>query len=752
MDHTRGHEGVVTGAGRFRRADRPISVIKSQRREGTHRMMTAATLAIIMSPATATAILMGAQESLRVAIPYLLCILLLSWHESRATREWSRTALRCAVTVLLAGGVVTVLVRILIIPHELYELWFRTQGDLQSSIAISRIFVMTVTVASAAIATSIYRSGVRSALAATGLLALLMTGIARAELELLLAGIPAAFLTVLLYQPRRGRAGRQALAVLLAAALALPWLVVEEPGGNALIDGVVSPWLRSTLIRRFPRLGLDLGFGMFNTQFDTRNLAGRAALSERQVLEIEGRAGELLYLRTGVFDVYTGNSWDRSTRMEQAGLVPERGITRDFPPRGNLVRITFLTELFEAVPHTLVTRHVDFPDRRERLAMAGQRDAGFRFRVPPPRGETIILHEGLREAALSMRNTGSYLQLPTDLPSSVRERASDIAEEAGADAARSVDLILEFLSRGFRYTLETDPSAYGPDFVESFLFETREGYCVHFATSFVVLARLLGIPTRYVTGFLVSMPDTDDEQPGEHATVRRRVSGLSAHAWPEIWIPNRGWTIVEPTPPMRAGSFADWVSGSAGEPDGLTERQLAELGIETSDTLDERSNGTAVDTAPGPAPSSAPATDTPDGPVLRRLGAALGLIVLLSAFGLAAMALIDARRRLRARRLPQTAYADWCLGELIRASAGLGVATPARSGYAEWGAAVADRLPAHGSCVRRTVSDAQLLVYGGKPPGPASCRRMLLLARRCRRERRRAMRHRVYGAVFPGAS
>ncbi len=715
-------------------------------------MMTVATLAIILGPATATAILMGAQESLRVAIPYLLCILLLSRRESRAAQAWSRTTLRCAVTLLLAGGVVTVLVRILIVPQELYALWFRTQGDLQSSIAISRIFVMTVAVVSAAIATSIYRSGVSSALAATGLLALLMTGIARSELVLLLAGIPAAFLTVLLYQPRHGRAGRQALAVLLAAAFALPWLPVEEPGGNALIDGVVSPWLRSTLIRRFPRLGLDLGFGMFNTQFDTRNLAGRAALSERQILEIEGRAGELLYLRTGVFDVYTGNSWERSPRMEQAGLAPERGITRDFPPRGNLVRITFLTELFEAVPHTLMTRHVAFPDRRERLVMAGQRDTGFRFRVPPPRGETIVLHEGLREAALSMRNTGAYLQLPADLPSAVRERATDIAEEAGSDAGRSVDLILEFLSRGYRYTLETNPSAYGPDFVESFLFDTREGYCVHFATSFVVLARLLGIPTRYVTGFLVPMPEHDDEQPGERATVRRRVSGLSAHAWPEIWIPNRGWTIVEPTPPMRAGSFSDWASGSTGEPDGLTERQLAELGIETSDTLDEQGNGAAAETSPEPRPSPAPAVDTPDRQILRRFGTVLALTGLLSGFALAVLALIDARRRLRARRLPQAAYADWCLGELIRASARLGVATPARSGYAAWGAAVAALLPAHGACMRRTVSDARLLVYGGKPPGPASCTRILLLARRCRVERRSALRRRVYGAVFPGAS
>lgn len=710
-------------------------------------MKTAISLILALVPPMLTALVMASPESLRVALPYLLCVVYLSRRGERRPPPEARSRAHAGVTALLALGALIVLLRVLILPQELYSLWFRSESGLRSSTAISRIFVMVVTIPSAAIAAAVFRRGIPAALSAVTLLVVTITGIALAELILLTVSLPLAFLTALLYQRARGRILVQAVALLCAAALAVPWLAVEQPRGNALIDEVVSPWLRTTLVRRFPRLGLDTGFGMFNAQFDTRNLAGRASLSERQIMEIEARAGERVYLRTGVFDVYTGNSWERSARMQRAASGDGIGLVRDFPPRGNDLRITFLTELFEAVPHTLTTRHLSFPDRDTRIPITGRRDTGFLFTSAPRPNETIVLHEGLREAALRVRTTGTYLQVPEDIPRRVREQAEAIRREAHGDTEQTVSLLLSYLADGYRYTLDTDPSQYGRDFIESFLFGTREGYCVHFATSFVVLARLLDIPARYVTGFLVPMPDQQDD---ERIQVTKRISGLSAHAWPEIWIDNRGWTGVEATPPMRTGGSFGWAGARDSVQDGLTERQLSELGINAEDTLDEQGAEAAPGVTDSPSPQSAPDVAADSNGDRPRPLVWIALVMAFAASVRAATALYHGIRHTRARRLPGPNYTDWCLGEVIRCSAQLGLRTPGERGYEAWGAALADELPRAKACIRRTVLDAQALVYGGHAPGPWPRRRILLIARRCRREHRRRLWQRVHATVFPG--
>lgn len=75
-------------------------------------------------------------------------------------------------------------------------------------------------------------------------------------------------------------------------------------------------------------------------------------------------------------------------------------------------------------------------------------------------------------------------------------------------------------------------------FLDFFLLESRKGYCTHYATAFVLLARAEGFPARYVQGFCV--PITNEKE-----TV---VYSEMAHAWPEIYIEGKGWIPFEPTP------------------------------------------------------------------------------------------------------------------------------------------------------------------------------------------------------------
>lgn len=125
---------------------------------------------------------------------------------------------------------------------------------------------------------------------------------------------------------------------------------------------------------------------------------------------------------------------------------------------------------------------------------------------------------------------GKYLQLPDLLPVRVRDLAEMLTASSG-NRYDSVTAIKDYLQHGYSYTLNTTVPPSGSDFVDHFLFETKQGYCVHFATAMTVLLRSAGIPARYVQGF---GPGTlqDDTMPAKYL-----VTQGDAHAWVEVFSP-----------------------------------------------------------------------------------------------------------------------------------------------------------------------------------------------------------------------
>jgi transglutaminase-like putative cysteine protease len=107
---------------------------------------------------------------------------------------------------------------------------------------------------------------------------------------------------------------------------------------------------------------------------------------------------------------------------------------------------------------------------------------------------------------------------------------------AGADALAAV-LLGEIRKGGFVYTLS--PGEYGRDAVDEFWFDRRVGFCEHYAASFVVAMRALGIPARVVTGY----QGTDPAPVDGYWIVRQS----HAHAWAEYWQAGRGWVHADPT-------------------------------------------------------------------------------------------------------------------------------------------------------------------------------------------------------------
>jgi transglutaminase-like putative cysteine protease len=146
--------------------------------------------------------------------------------------------------------------------------------------------------------------------------------------------------------------------------------------------------------------------------------------------------------------------------------------------------------------------------------------------LPPPRPG--VLADGLR---------ARDLQLPVRVSPRVRALAEGFLGGARTDA-EVVDRALQHIRRGlFSYTLE--PPLATADPVDQFLFETRRGFCEHYAGAFTLLMRLAAIPSRVVTGYLG----------GEWNPVGRYwiVRQADAHAWSEVWLEGRGWVRVDPT-------------------------------------------------------------------------------------------------------------------------------------------------------------------------------------------------------------
>ena len=99
------------------------------------------------------------------------------------------------------------------------------------------------------------------------------------------------------------------------------------------------------------------------------------------------------------------------------------------------------------------------------------------------------------------------------------------------------------------------------DSVDDFLFNTRRGFCEHFASAFTVLARAAGIPARVVTGY----QGGEYNPMGGYLLVRQS----DAHAWSEVWLEGRGWVRVDPTAavaPERVERGLDAAMSRSGEP------------------------------------------------------------------------------------------------------------------------------------------------------------------------------------------
>jgi protein-glutamine gamma-glutamyltransferase len=138
--------------------------------------------------------------------------------------------------------------------------------------------------------------------------------------------------------------------------------------------------------------------------------------------------------------------------------------------------------------------------------------------------------------ALRPREREAYLRYDDSLNPRTIAYGKKLAQDY-SDPKSLVDSLFKLYNAQFTYTLE--PPLLGDNPMDEFLFDTKQGFCEHYSSSFVLLLRAAGIPARVVTGY----------QGGEVNPITRQlvVRQADAHAWSEVWFDDLGWLRADPT-------------------------------------------------------------------------------------------------------------------------------------------------------------------------------------------------------------
>lgn len=231
------------------------------------------------------------------------------------------------------------------------------------------------------------------------------------------------------------------------------------------------------------------------------------------------------YWRGVVFVGFDGRNWHREKRVPELKGSPEGKNTIEYTvslePHNN--RWLFALDIPGAAPSEKDRLCRDFTVRSGRA-------------VTRKRRYEMVSSIGY-EARAGAWGVEKASRLPEDTNPRTLELGKRLAE-GSQDPEQIVEKGLEYLrSKEFTYTL--DPALLGQNPVDEFLFESRQGFCEHFASAFAVLMRASGVPARVVGGYLGGEVNPF----AGHLIIRQS----DAHAWVEVWYPEHGWKRVDPT-------------------------------------------------------------------------------------------------------------------------------------------------------------------------------------------------------------
>ena len=276
---------------------------------------------------------------------------------------------------------------------------------------------------------------------------------------------------------------------------------------------------------------------------DTMSPGDIAELSQSSALafRIVGNMQQLpprskLYWRAMVLDQYDGRTWTSNFSNQQSvqatQLQPEQ-IDFQYQYIAADPRIQWIMALEKSVPN-----QQGYILRRD-WSIVPQRQNG---RIQPITlqwvGESVDIQKNDAQSERYRRFVQRLnVQVQTQSDPKAQQFALQMFAQSQQQPERYVQNILQwYRNNGFSYTLK--PGTLGQNRVDEFLFQSKQGFCEHYASSFALLMRYVGIPARVVVGYQGGELAPD----GQSWEVRQQ----DAHAWTEVFL-NQKWVRIDPT-------------------------------------------------------------------------------------------------------------------------------------------------------------------------------------------------------------
>ncbi|PKO79115.1 MAG: DUF3488 domain-containing protein [Betaproteobacteria bacterium HGW-Betaproteobacteria-13] len=233
------------------------------------------------------------------------------------------------------------------------------------------------------------------------------------------------------------------------------------------------------------------------------------------------------YWRGPVLSIFDGNTW-------RAARHPE-GVHPPYVPTGPRIDYRITLEAHNQRWLLALDYPAEAPDG-VRYSSAFQA-----MNRQPLRSRTRLDLAAYPETVVGLDEPARVLDAALHLPPDSNPRTRALAQELAIGSTSPEDTLARALARmreiDLTYTLR--PPLTGTNGVDAFLFDTRRGFCEHFASAFVFLMRAAGVPARVVTGY-----QGGEINPVDGSMIVRQSD---AHAWAEVWLPQRGWVRVDPT-------------------------------------------------------------------------------------------------------------------------------------------------------------------------------------------------------------
>ncbi|WP_366922882.1 DUF3488 and transglutaminase-like domain-containing protein [Metallumcola ferriviriculae] len=237
------------------------------------------------------------------------------------------------------------------------------------------------------------------------------------------------------------------------------------------------------------------------------------------------------YWRGKVFDYFDGGSWTSTLDIREA-IQPQfaNQLAADTVEQ----EITLFANA-KFLPAAYQVNSLEVPGAAIDSAGSVIKDieAPFTYRAV---STVPSLPGNLKDDSFTMTKE-KFLQIPEGISPEIGILAEKVSKD-GADRWEKAMLISNYLTENFRYNTQAKFSE--EDLIGEFLFSKKEGYCVQYASSFVIMARSVGIPARWVLGFTPGIFDKEQQA--------YFVYGRNAHTWAEVFVSGSGWLPVEATP------------------------------------------------------------------------------------------------------------------------------------------------------------------------------------------------------------